>query len=272
MKNMENTLVPAAHLNVNCLERMMATPRLSYDWLRFDSNDDCNLHCVYCHNSRSKEKMELATFERFLINNVDKIENFQFGCRMEPTLDPRMVDFMEALHGSSGRPQRSVVLQTNATLLHRHDASRMIAAGLTDIQVSIDTINAEVFASLRGGAKIEKVLRNIRGFSEQFPDVAIKFIVTVAKSNLPYVEELVEFGAEIGAKAVIVREMFHTPGTAHMDDDTMAQLVLDDGAFGALAERLKARFAHLLTVNCIDAKGIRVYNAGVQSHSYRSNP
>lgn len=267
---MENNTVLAAHLNVNCLEMMLAKPRLTYEWLRFDSNDDCNLHCVYCHNSRSKRLLDPAVFDRFLRDNVDQIDNFQFGCRMEPTLDRRLVDFMETLHASAARPRKSVALQTNAILLHRHDSKRMVAAGLTDIQMSIDTLNADVFASLRGGAKIGKILRNIRNFSNDFPEVAIKFIVTVAKSNLPHVEELVAFGAEIGVKAVIVREMFHTPGVAHVDDEAMEKLVLEDGEFGALATRLQAEFSNQLNVNCIDSTGIKVYNSGVQAHSYRS--
>lgn len=264
--------VQSAHFNVNCLDIMLGKPRLSYEWLRFDSNDDCNLHCVYCHNSRSNQVMELATFQGFLDRNVDQISNFQFGCRMEPTLDTRLVDFMEALHGSSARPTRTVVLQTNAILLHRHDAARMVAAGLTDIQLSIDTLDEAVFSALRGGAKIGKILRNIKRVSETHPQVRVKFIVTVAKSNLPHVEDLVAFGSDIGIASAIVREMFHTPGTNRVDDGKMATLVLEDGEFDDLSARLKARFDGHVVLNCIDAKGIKLHNAPVQAHSYRQTP
>lgn len=247
---------------------MLAKPRLSYEWLRFDSNDDCNLHCVYCHNSRSKELLELPDFESFLRDRVKHINHFQFGCRMEPTLDRRLVDFMEALHNSPARPNSSVVLQTNAILLHRHDGQRMVDAGLTDIQVSIDTLNEGVFAELRGGAKIGKILRNIQEFMERFPAVRIKFIVTVAKTNLPHVEDLVEFAANNGVTSVIVREMFHIPGSKRVDDEKMEKLVLAEGEFADLAATLKDRFGDKLRLNCIDSQGIQIYNATVQSHSY----
>jgi molybdenum cofactor biosynthesis enzyme MoaA len=258
----------AAHLNVNCLDVMAKRPRSSYDWLRFDSNDNCNLHCVYCHNSRSKRLFELPVFNKFLREKVEELQNFQFGCRMEPTMDSRLVEFMETLHDSDVRPTKSVALQTNGILLHRHDGRRMIDAGLTDIQLSIDTINQAVFAAQRGGAKIEKILRNVTQFSQQFPAVRIKFIVTVSESNRPYVEELVEFGLGIGVKNFIIREMFHVPGTAHLDDDKMSQLVLAEGEFAKLGKHLSNRFGEQAFLNFIDAQGIFTYNQQVQQHSY----
>lgn len=265
---MTDTHVLASHLNVNCLDRMLEKPRLSYDWLRFDSNNDCNLHCVYCHNSRSKEQFDLSVFTDFLRDKVSYINNFQFGCRMEPTLDRRLVDFIEALHRSPARPKSSIVLQTNGILLHRHDGQRMLDVGLTDIQVSIDTLNEKAFAELRGGAKIGKILRNIREFAGQFPTIRIKFIVTVAKTNLPHVVDLVEFAASVGVASVVVREMFHIPGGNRVDDSKMAKLVLSPGEFSALTETLADRLGDQVHLNCIDAKGVNSYNASVQSNSY----
>ncbi|MDG1874372.1 MAG: radical SAM protein [Mariniblastus sp.] len=247
---------------------MLNKPKLSYDWLRFDTNDNCNLNCVYCHNSRSKRLFELPIFKTFLEEKVDELNNFQFGCRMEPTLDNRLIEFMETLHSSNARPTQSIALQTNGTLLHRHDGQRMIDAGLTDIQLSIDTINQNVFGTQRGGAKIGKILNNVTHFSEEFPEVRIKFIVTVSKNNLDYIEELVEFGLSVGVKQFVIREMFHIPGSANVDDQQMSKLVLPKGHFDELNENLSSKFAGQAFLNFIDSKGIFEYNDQVQVHSY----
>ena len=44
-----------AQLNVYNVERMRRLPAEPYGFLRFDPSNDCNVHCVYCHNHRSKE-------------------------------------------------------------------------------------------------------------------------------------------------------------------------------------------------------------------------
>lgn len=258
----------AAHLNVNCIDLMLSRPADTYEWIRFDSNNDCNLKCVYCHNSRSKEMMELATFEKFLSENVTAINNFQIGCRMEPTLDKRMVDFMWTLARSPVKPKQSMVLQTNGILLHRHDRESMVEAGLTDIQLSIDTIDPHAFAMLRGGAKIEKIQKNVSDFSRLSPEVRIKFVVTVSTLNAPHVEDLVQWGLDNGVGNFIVREMFHIPGGATVDDQKMEKLVLPEGEFLRLSESLKSKFGDAAFINCINKDGVLSYNQAVQSVSY----
>lgn len=261
----------SAHFNVNCIDNMLRHPRTSFDWIRFDSNNDCNLKCVYCHNSRSTELLNLDTLGQFLNTNVIAIENFQFGCRMEPTLDSRLVDFMQLVAQSAVRPSRTVALQTNGILLHRHDQEKMVDAGLTDIQLSIDTIDEAVFASLRGGAKIGKVLRNVSQFSKKYSQVKIKFVVTVSTLNASLIEDLIKFGIDIGVKHFIVREMFHSPGVLHIDDKKMESLVLADGAFNTLSARLTEQFGDHVFLNLINKNGVLGYSNKVRKYSYNKS-
>ena len=260
--------IAAAHLNVNCIDVMLAKPKLSYDWLRFDSNDDCNLHCVYCHNSRSSGQLEPEQLQQFLTHNAQEIENFQFGCRMEPTLDPRLVEFMELLHYSAARPTRQVVLQTNATLLHRHDSARMMAAGLKAVNVSIDTIDEAVFAQMRGGAKIGKVLRNLERFKSEQPEVIFRFIVTVAKSNLHHVDELTAFAVSVGAGALHLREMMFFSESNVVDHEKMADLVLDEGEFASMVADVTARHGETINIFSNDKAGLQTTSRAVNAHSY----
>src|SRR5688572_14759891 len=118
-----------AQLNIYNIQKMRAQASQKFDFLRCDSNNDCNVHCVYCHNHRSKELLDTTEFREFLHKNVVRIKHFQMGCIMEPTLDPRLCDLMLLVADSPGKPTRSFRLQTNGILLHKHDYGKMHDAG-----------------------------------------------------------------------------------------------------------------------------------------------
>jgi MoaA/NifB/PqqE/SkfB family radical SAM enzyme len=49
-----------AQLNVYNVAAMLAAPPDRFDTLRVDSNNDCNVQCVYCHNQHEPAKMRDA--------------------------------------------------------------------------------------------------------------------------------------------------------------------------------------------------------------------
>src|SRR5690242_106971 len=132
----------SVQLNVHTAAALLARPAAAYQMIKLDPNDTCNLHCVYCHIPRSVQVLDLEVFRRFMHERVLDLESFQVGCIMEPTLDRRLCDFMEAVAGSPARPRSIFRLQTNGLLLHRHDHARMAAAGLNLLTVSIDSVRA----------------------------------------------------------------------------------------------------------------------------------
>jgi MoaA/NifB/PqqE/SkfB family radical SAM enzyme len=229
-------------LNVENIGRFLTQPPEAYADVRFDSNNDCNVHCVYCHNPRTKETVEQAQLERFLRDCVTAVEHFQFGCVMEPTLDPRMCDLMLAVSRSRGQPTRMFTLQTNGILLHRHDAGKMREAGLTNLSVSIDAIDPVVHRSLRGGASLPKVQGNLERFRQNLPTVAMIFITTVTRLNIDGIPELVEFGLGMGVKSFVLREVWYYPTNTIVDHSRMPGLVLQDGQFASMREAVLARF------------------------------
>jgi MoaA/NifB/PqqE/SkfB family radical SAM enzyme len=119
-----------SQLNVYNLKQMRQLAPERFHYVRFDPNNNCNVHCVHCHNQRSDDIVETGEFKSFLEENVTSIDNFQMGCVMEPTLDKRLTDLMLLVSRSHARPSQEFILQTNGTLLHRHDHAKMIEAGL----------------------------------------------------------------------------------------------------------------------------------------------
>ena len=107
-----------------------------------------------------------------------RVDNFQLGCIMEPTLDPRMTDLMLLVAGSRARPAHRFVLQTNGLLLHRHDHAKMRDAGLTHLSASIDSADPATHKLLRGGSSLSKTIANIVAFVNVWnrgPTVCVSF-------------------------------------------------------------------------------------------------
>ncbi len=212
------------------------------DIIRLDPNDNCNLRCVYCHNFRSEKLIDLTEFREFLNTEVDSVGTFQIGCGMEPTLDSRLCDFVEAIAQSKARPSKDFILQTNGLLLHRHDYRRLAAAGINLVSISIDVAEPETQKALRGGMSLEKLLRNVRDFRAHCPSVAVEFIATVTTANAEKAENLVTLGLECGISRFTFREVFYFPENPIVDHSRMPQLVLATGQFEAMRIRILRQF------------------------------
>jgi molybdenum cofactor biosynthesis enzyme MoaA/SAM-dependent methyltransferase len=231
-----------SQLNVYNFKTKIDGALANYVALRFDPNNTCNLHCVYCHNHRSDEVIEQELFDQFLHTKVGTITDFQFGCIMEPTLDKRMADFMLQIARSPARPTRNFILQTNGILLHRHDHEKFREAGLTLLSVSMDAADSTTQKELRNGTSLAKVLRNVKSFIEACPETKPEFITTVTRSNIQKIEDLVALGLDIGISGFTFREIFYYPENDVVDHTRMPGLLLREGEFKEMTERVLGRF------------------------------
>jgi MoaA/NifB/PqqE/SkfB family radical SAM enzyme len=234
--------VPDCQLNVYNFATLQASAPARYGALRFDPNNTCNLQCVYCHNHRSNEVIDTAAFSRFVEEKVIGVEMFQFGCVMEPTLDKRLSDLMLIVSRSPARPTVDLMLQTNGTLLHRHDHGKMVEAGLTRLSVSMDAAEPETQKALRDGTSLTKVTRNVSAFIAACPHTSVEFITTVTTANIDKLESLVALGLDLGVRRFVFRELFYYPDSNVVDHARMPALLLRVGQFTALEERLRTRF------------------------------
>ncbi|MGH9865472.1 MAG: radical SAM protein [Candidatus Acidiferrales bacterium] len=212
------------------------------DIIRLDPNDNCNLRCVYCHNFRSEKLIDLSEFREFLNTEVDSVGTFQIGCGMEPTLDSRLCDFVEAIAESRARPSKDFILQTNGLLLHRHDYRRLAGAGINLVSISIDVAEPETQKALRGGMSLEKLLRNVKDFRAHCPGVSVEFIATVTTANVEKAESLVTLGLKYGISRFTFREVFYFPENPIVDHSRMPDLVLAAGQFEEMRMRILRQF------------------------------
>jgi molybdenum cofactor biosynthesis enzyme MoaA len=263
----EPVMVPAMtneiRLNYLNFPRIKALTPTHYSVIRFDSNNQCNVHCAYCHISRSGDVIELDDFRSFLDEGVLSVDLFQFGCQMEPTMDPRLCDFMQALAASPARPRRGIRLQTNGILLHRHATDRMVEAGLKIVTVSVDSANASTQKGLRGGTSLAKVQRNVVEFLRACPTVRVGFITVVTSDNIEETGELVAWGREAGVAQFEFRQMVHYPDNSIVDHQRMEILEVTREQFDAMEARLRQQYGETTALYFYPAERLHQHAAQV---------
>jgi len=132
--------------------------------LRISVTDRCNFRCLYCMPHAEypwAEKMEILTFEEltrltriFLSLGVRKIR-LTGG---EPLVRRDLAELVQHLTALSGLEELS--LTTNGALLGAH-AQALGAAGLSRINVSLDTLRPERFRQLTQRGDLQQVLDGI---------------------------------------------------------------------------------------------------------------
>ncbi|CAI5455525.1 unnamed protein product [Caenorhabditis angaria] len=151
-----------------------------HNYLRISLTEKCNFRCLYCMPAegiplKPSEKM-LKNEEIFRLvklfakNGVDKVR-LTGG---EPTIRKDLVDIVDEISKTDGIKQ--VGLTTNGLILHRL-LPNLVNAGLTKINISIDSLNREKFAKMTRRDGFEKVWRSITMAQDYFPKVKLNVVV-----------------------------------------------------------------------------------------------
>ncbi len=200
--------------------------------LRISVTDRCNFRCSYCMPAEGLDwlpRADVLSYEE--ITRIARIcvERFGFdGIRLtggEPTLRadlPVLIEQLSAL-------DVDLALTTNGTTLRRL-APALVAAGLSRINISCDSLRADRFASVTRRDELGKVLDGV--------DAAIEAGLAPIKLNVVAMrgvneDELVDF-AEFGrAKGIVVRFIEFMPLDAQ-GDWTKEQVLTQDEIVAAI--------------------------------------
>lgn len=149
--------------------------------LRISLTPTCNLRCIYCHaegeNSRSTmlSPVELAEIMQAASEFGIRSVKFTGG---EPTLRSDLPEIIKAVpHGME------CSMTTNGTLLAEM-ASDLKAAGLSRVNVSLDSLNPETYKKITGSDRLADVLSGI--------DAALDAGLTPVKLNMVVLEGINE--------------------------------------------------------------------------------
>ena len=222
------------------LERKEKIPSIEH--LVIDTNDTCNANCVYCPNPRSSKLISTEEFELLVNDILGPVGIFQFGCGQEPTLDQRLPDLFEKLN-NSGLCPRKICMITNATRINTTLLKKLCDSGLDELQVSIDTVDAQINNITRQNTDIESIKHALQEAASFFPDLKITFSTVINSLSIHTVQQLLDFGKSLDVKTYIFREVWDfldkDEPTRHKDyKKWMSNLTLTPGEFLNLQSRL----------------------------------
>lgn len=133
------------------------------DYMRISITDRCNLRCTYCmpEGIRLSHMEEILTFEEIAVVCQAAV---RLGIRRfkitggEPLVRLGCPELIGTLYRIPGVEQ--VTLTTNGILLGKYLDS-LLKNGLRAVNISLDTLNADIFRQMTGFGELPVVLENI---------------------------------------------------------------------------------------------------------------
>ncbi|MFQ5986465.1 MAG: GTP 3',8-cyclase MoaA [Thermoplasmata archaeon] len=225
--------------------------------LRVSVTRRCNFSCIYCHNEGlgaikrpgDPHDEELAPEE---IERVVRIaREFDFTSLHLTGGEAMVRPDLEEIVARSARHIPDVSLTTNGSMLAPR-AERLREAGLRRVNISIDSIHAEVFKAVRG-ADIHPVLKGIvRALEVGLTPVKLNMVVM--KYTLPQIPRMLEY-VEKGRGGLVLQLIQYMPElTGH--EDWMVDIDGVAAWLAAEADHIDIRRAHSRRIYCL--KGARV--------------
>jgi cyclic pyranopterin phosphate synthase len=204
--------------------------------MRISITDRCNFRCVYCMPEEGMQWLDRDT-----ILSLDEIERLtrvavDLGINEvrltggEPTLRPGLPELVRRLSRLVGL--HSLSLTTNGFLLDRL-ARPLAEAGLTRINVSLDTLDHDRFHQVARRAGLERVLAGLAEL-ERYPSIAPIKVNVVAMRDFTE-SEVVEFARLARRKPYVVRFIEFMPLDA--DGNWERERVLTGAEIKAIIER-----------------------------------
>ena len=142
------------------------------DYIRISVTDRCNLRCAYCMPKNGVESIPHS--------EILKLEEILRLCKIfaslgtkkvkvtggEPLVRGGVVGFISEL--KKIRSIEKVTLTTNGVLLEKN-LPALIEAGIDGINISLDTLNSQVYRALTGSDECEKIMSAIAACSKKVP-------------------------------------------------------------------------------------------------------
>lgn len=154
-------------------------------YLRLSLTDRCNLKCMYCVTEDENdghlvklEQSELLTYEELL-----RVVRVAVGMGIsklrltggEPLVRHNIMHFIDQLNGIDGLDD--IRITTNGVLLEKY-ARSLINAGVTRVNISLDTLQRDRFAEITGVDCFDQVWRGIeKALAVGFSAVKLNMVV-----------------------------------------------------------------------------------------------
>lgn len=177
----------------------------------------CNLNCKHCLGTNTRQNKDLTTPELLkVIDQLGQAKVFKislFGG--EPLCHP---DFFKLLAAIQKYPI-SFSLNTNAGLIDKPMAKRLVEHKLKSFCVSFDGSKAEIMDRMRGRGAFDGCLTGIKNLL-QFP-VSVMLSATVTRYNISDLRNMVLLAQSLGASGIRFNHVFYSGNAACFIEEVM---------------------------------------------------
>ena len=192
--------------------------------LRISVTDRCDLRCTYCMPEDGLDW--LAPDEQLSFEEIVRLAALlvDLGIRSvrltggEPLLRPRLADLVASL---SQLGLDDLALTTNGTTLARH-AAALGDAGLTRVNVSLDSLVSHRFAEITRRDALDRVLAGITAAQEAGLGPVKLNCVVVRGTNDDEILDFVEFARMTGCEVRFIENMPLGAGGRWVPDDVVS--------------------------------------------------
>ncbi|MCP4400328.1 MAG: GTP 3',8-cyclase MoaA [bacterium] len=179
--------------------------------LRVSVTDRCNLRCQYCMPEEGVEFLNHAEILRY--EEMERIIRVALALGVskvrltggEPLVRKGLIDFIRRLKTLAGL--QTLTMTTNGILLDQY-AEDLWQAGLSYLNISLDTLNAEKFRSITRFNHLDTVLKGIEKAGNAGFSLIKVNVVSVRGFNDDEVFDFVEFANDYG---LVVRFIEYMP-------------------------------------------------------------
>ncbi|MXO66906.1 GTP 3',8-cyclase MoaA [Altericroceibacterium endophyticum] len=182
--------------------------RITY--LRLSVTDRCDLRCTYCMPERMQflPRKEVLTLEELHKLSLGMMARGISKIRLtggEPLVRRDMMDLVRALGRRIGDGLEELTLTTNGTQLADY-ADDLAAAGVRRVNVSLDTLDPQLFADLTRRNRLNEVLQGITAAREAGLKVKIN-TVALKGLNQDHLPEMIAWAHSEGHDLTLIEVM-----------------------------------------------------------------
>lgn len=206
------------------------------DYLRISVTDRCNLRCTYCMPAEGIELMQHEDVLRLeQIAEVAKVGAEKFGIRKirltggEPLVRKGIVHLVEMLNNI--QQIEEISLTTNGVLLPKL-AAGLKKAGLTRVNISLDTLLAAKYTLNTRGGNIQDVFDGIQAAKQEGLTPVKINVVKMEPTCNSELDVLKEFCEKEGLGIQFIRQM-------DLESGTFSQVEGGNGGNCAICNRLR---------------------------------
>lgn len=180
--------------------KIMETFNIPKDIVRLDTNDLCNIECIFCSNKPQKFTPDhLMSFQKFkvLIDKIHKTTRMLYlSCSYEPLMTPNFGEYI-AYAKSKGIP--FISFATNALLLDKNNLiHQLVNHQINELIISFNGFNRADYNRIMFRSSYDKVIKNLQELKEYkeirgstFPKIRLNTILL--KSNIVNFDKIVKF-------------------------------------------------------------------------------